>query len=186
MDWTKGSARAGGQDRSIPFDVCPNLGAAGKRPALDKASGRYHPSSGHPDDIFGTQRAARGVPGLPTPSNACYQGGGFGSTSRTKRRTAPTSTDGATLDGRIPTPCQGDHEGSYAGEGAGLSTATGGYRGSSRSGSADRGADARGVIWALCAPRRKLKEPPKKSLSSGQIPDRLACRTWESPPSDTL
>jgi hypothetical protein len=100
--------------------------------------------------------------------------------------TEPTSTDGATLDGRIPTPCQGDHEGSYAGEGAGLSTATGGYRGSSRSGSADRGADARGVIWALCAPRRKLKEPPKKSLSSGQIPDRLACRTWESPPSDTL
>jgi hypothetical protein len=32
---------------------------------------------------------------------------------------------------------------------------------------------------------RQLEDLKKKSCSSGQIPDRLACRMWESPPSDT-
>jgi hypothetical protein len=36
-----------------------------------------------------------------------------------------------------------------------------------------------------CTPRSKWEELRKKAQSSGQIPYRLACRTWESPTSDT-
>jgi hypothetical protein len=44
--------------------------------------------------------AARRVlrPGLSTRSNACCYGGGLGSTSRTKRRTMPTTMDGANTE----------------------------------------------------------------------------------------
>ena len=64
VDWTKGSARAGGQDRSIPFDVCPNLGAAGKRPALD----RRHPEGITP--VQGTRMTFSALRGLHVGSPA--------------------------------------------------------------------------------------------------------------------